>query len=379
MSEHAFLAPSSAPLWVVCHGQPTMVAQAVSYVTGDSEASREGTAAHWALSEVLADRTVAVGQVTPQHFVLTREMVDAAEDVQRWVNELAATHGEQPYMWIEHRMPMNRIHPRNWGTADLILYFPKANVLYVIDYKFGHGWVEVFENWQVVDYTAGALEMLTLEMDVRTNNTEVVLVVIQPRSYHPDGSIRMWRTTQEGLRPYHVTLGQAANAACEPNPKLTPGTHCRRYYCAARHACPAAQNEANHAIDLTRKAVPFNLPPEVIGIELADLRKAIKALEARETGLAAQAEALMTRGDRVPGWGLERKPGNLTWTLEDAEVLAMGQVLGLNLTKPAAPVTPTQAKKLGMSDEMLTGLADRPMSAAKLVEQKDQDARRIFT
>lgn len=379
MSEHAFLAPSSAPLWVVCHGQPTMVAKAVTHVPDDSEASREGTAAHWALSEVLSNRTIAVGQITPQHFVLTAEMVEAAEDVQKWIWSLMEKHGETPLMWIEQRMPINHIHPRNWGTADLVLYFAKANVVYVVDYKFGHGWVEVFENWQLMDYAAGVLEMLTLQQNVSTHNTTIVLVVIQPRSYHPDGSIRTWQTTQEGLRAYHVALGTAATLACEPEPKLTPGAHCRDWYCDARHACPAAANEANKARDLARTAVPFNLPPEVIGVELAELRKAIKALETRETGLAAQAEALIDQGQSVPGWRMERKPGNLAWSAPDAEVLAMGSLMGIDLAKPPAPVTPTQAKKLGMNDAMLNGIAGRPMGAAKLVQQDDAAARKIFT
>lgn len=379
MSEHAFLAPSSAALWVRCHGQPTMVAKAVKYVTGDSEESREGTAAHWALAEVLHGQTVAVGQLTPEHFALTKEMVDAAEDVQAWIAGLIEKHGEQPQMWIEHRMPIDRIHPRNWGTADLLLYFRTANVLYVVDYKFGHGWIEVFENWQCMDYAAGGLQMLQVEHGVRTQSTRVTLVVIQPRSYHPDGSIRTWETDQTALRRYHVQLADAAFSACEPAPTLTPGDHCGDWYCDARHACPALQNEANRACDRGRQAVPFNLPAHAVGIELADLRKAIKALEARETGLAAQAEAMITSGERVPGWGLERKLGNLAWVLDDAEVLAMGQMLGVPLAKPPAPITPTQAKKVGMTEDMLVGLASRPVGAAKLVQQKDEDARRVFT
>lgn len=355
-----------------------MVAQAIKYEHGESEASRGGTAAHWALSEVLGGQTVAVGQVPPNHFVLTTQMVDAAEDVKAWLDALIAKHGEQPHIWIEQRLSINRVHPQCWGTADLIVYFPRLNLVYAIDYKFGHGWVEVFEGWQVICYTAGALEKIQTELNAPAHNTKVVLVIIQPRSYHPDGSIRMWEMTAEGLRPYFQTLNAAARAAVEPGAKLTPGTHCRDFHCDARHACPALQNEGLKAVDRSRSAVPFNLPNDALGVELTDLRRTIKMLEARETGLAGQAEALITRGERVPFFTLERKPGNLEWTSPVMDVIEMGKLLGADLRKPVDVITPTQAKKL-IGDEVVAGLASRPPGMAKLVAVDDTSARKIFT
>ena len=77
MSEVTFYPrPSGAGQWIVCHGAPKL--EAIYPEDRDSEAAREGTAAHWARAEVLNGRAVAVGQVTDDGFVLTEAMVEAA-------------------------------------------------------------------------------------------------------------------------------------------------------------------------------------------------------------------------------------------------------------------------------------------------------------
>lgn len=366
--------PSAAAGWVKCPGKPRL--EALYPEDTSSEAAREGTAAHWALSEVLSSRPVAEGQVTPDNFVLTAEMVEGAEDVLRWIHARIAAHGgETPRLFTEQFVRIDRVHPRCAGTLDLALYFPHAQVLYLADYKFGHGWVEVFENWQLLCYLAGLLQLL--EVSGTQNDTlRVVLGVIQPRSYHPDGAIRTWETTPTGARPYIQTLAAAALRTLEPEADAVVNDTCQ--YCDARHACPALQAAGLDAMDRAARAVPFDLPPHALGIELADVRKAIKALEARETGLAGQAEALLKSGTRVPFWGIESKPGNMVWSKPVAEVLALGSMLGFDLQKPVAPITPTQARDRGLDPSLLEVFAERPAGKAKLVPQTDASARKVF-
>ena len=374
MSEVTFYPrPSGAGQWIDCHGAPKL--QALYPEDRDSEAAREGTAAHWARAEVLNGRAVAVGQVTDDGFVLTEAMVEAAENSLRRVQALIERHGEQPVMYVEQYLRIDRVHESCAGTVDLALYFPTARVLHVEDFKFGHGWVEVFENWQLICYTAGLLQLLNLEG--RTNDLTIVLAVEQPRAFHPDGPYRTWQTTPAELRPYVARLNAAARAVMGDDPQLVVSDSCR--YCLARHACPALQANGLESIDRSRSAVPFDLPPHALGIELADIRAAIKALQARETGLAGQAEALLTRGERVPFWSLERKPGPLEWVVPTDQVLALGAIIGKSLAKPTAPITPTQARDAGLSMELVEGFAQRKAGAPKLVLQDDSSARKIFS
>lgn len=375
MIEHAPAAPSSGPRWVVCPGSIRL--EALYPEDEATEQAREGTAAHWAVAEVLNGRAVAEGQVTDAGFVLTAEMVEAAEDVLRWVHRMIAQHGgEQPQVFIEHRVACNRIHRDCWGTLDLSLYFPIAQVLYIADFKFGHGWVEVFENWQLLCYLAGMLEFLGVS-GTQNDTLRVVLTIIQPRAWHPEGSLRIWSITPTQARPYIVTLGESARKAFEPDALCVVNDHCNN--CRARHACPALQGAGLRAMDYAKQATPFDLPPHALGIELGQVRAAIKALEARETGLAGQAEALIKGGTVVPFWHIDAKPGNLAWMVPAAEVFALGDMLKLELRKPPAPITPTQAKDRGLDPVVVAAMAERPPGKPKLVRADDATARKIFS
>jgi hypothetical protein len=374
MTGHASLAPSSAARWVACPGSVKL--EALYPEDTESEKAREGTAAHWALAEVLNGRAVAEGQVTDAGFVLTDEQVEAVESLLRRVHAISAHHGEQPVMLVEQSLPINRVHPECWGTPDVVLWFAAAQRIYVWDFKFGHGFVEVHENWQLLCYLAGVLEWLGIS-GAQNDTVLADLIIDQPRSYHPDGPRRSWQITPTQARPYFVQLGEASRRALSPDAELRVNPECGT--CKARHACPELQARGLDAVDRSRSAVPFDLPPHALGIELAAVRKAMKALEARESGLAVQAEALIARGERVPFWTLERKPGRLAWTVPAEQVFMLGHMLEKPLAAPLKPITPTQAIDLGVDPAMLQAFAARPAGAAKLVPQDDKTARKIFS
>lgn len=346
--------------------------------TGESDAATEGTAAHWALAEVLHGYTVAVGQLTPDGVALTAEMVDAAEDVLAWFELLKqATPDDPAEVRIEQRVRNPAIHPDNWGTPDLVIWFERSKRLYVVDYKFGHGWVEVFENWQLINYAALVAADLCID-GAEQMRVMVSLVVIQPRAYHPDGPIRTWQVQLAHLRRYWNNLtASAEESVAGGDGQLRVSPECK--YCTARHACPELMARGLAEIDRSRAAVPFDLTPQALGIELHDLRRAIAALEARETGLAAQAEALLRLGKPVPFWSLASKPGRAAWTVPDAEVLALGEMVGTQLSKPLTPITPTQAKAAGLPAELVDAYSARPRSAAELSPATDDTARKIFS
>lgn len=373
MSEHAPIAPSAGARTVACPGSVKLEAL---YPDEESDASREGTAAHWALAEVLNGRTIAVGQVTDAGFVLTQEMIEGAEDVLRRVHALCAEYNEQPQMYVEQRMAAPRIHAQCWGTPDLVLWFPYARVLIALDYKFGHGWVEVFENWQLVAYLVAAMHLLGID-GLSEQGITVRGFIAQPRSYHPDGAIREWAVSNGAdLRPYVNRYAEAAAEALSESPKVRVSPECQ--HCKARHACPALQAHGLKSIDRSRAAVPFDLPAHAAGIELADLRRAIKLLQARETGLAVQVESMLKAGTRVPFWGVEHVPGKLAWAVPDDQVLALGAISGASLAQPVKPITPTQARDRKLIDPVVLAAVAKRGSSAQLVMRDDDSARKVF-
>lgn len=362
---HAIIAPSSMHMIVPCPGSVRMQA---AYPDEEGEAAREGTAAHWALEQVLHGHVVDVGLIAPNGVVLTQDMIDGAELMRSAIPERV-----RPLIRVEQTVRMaRRIHTQCWGTPDVYAYDPRDKVLYIWDYKFGHGYVEVIDNLQLIAYAAGVTE----ELDLNDLEARVVLCVVQPRCWHPSGHVRKWSVPLSDLRGPWNRMMMAAEAALGEDPPVNPGEHCR--YCRARHACTALHKYTSYIHDLVDHATPLEMPDDALGYELRTLRQLADLLKARLTGLEADAEARLRAGKRVPGWGLDSKPGPLKWTAPAAQVIQLGQLYGLDLAKPPEPITPTQARKAGLPDAIIDGAAKREQAAARLAESDPMEMRRLF-
>ncbi len=118
------------------------------------------------------------------------------------------------------------------------------------------------------------------------------------------------------------------------------------------------------------------MTPEQIGQELLAISHAADALEARRTGLHAQAEALALNGQSVHGWSLEEKPGRLNWVENQDAVFAMGDLSGVDL-RVTKPCTPTQAIGAGIDEAVIHAYSKRSTSR-KLVPVDLNKLRQIF-
>jgi len=373
--QHAFLAPSAAHRWVHCALAPTLEA---SYPeTEKSAAALEGTAAHWVAQQFLERAELAeVGDVTePVGVRVTQEMRDAALLLH---DEFLRTLGLSwaSVLQVEKPVQAHMIHEQNWGTSDYyaIVEGPEEVTLYLWDFKFGHRLVDVFENWQLINYAFGiAYE----HIQHGGRRVTIDMRIVQPRAFHRQGPVRSWRVDLGDLRGYVRRLATAAAAACEPNPKATPTpSGCK--HCKGRHACEALQREAYQAADLAQEAQALDLPPQALGLELRTLARAQALLDARVSGLEAQAVAQIKWGDLVPFWALEPSQGRKAWTASSDAVLAMGQLWGVDLAKPPEAITPTQAVKAGVPKDLIDAYSARQPGAVKLTADNGDKARQIF-
>lgn len=380
MSEHAFLAPSSAARWVQCALSASL--EAAYPETEASPASLEGTAAHWAVQMLLQGTPVAIDTQAPNGVAVTLEMLQAAELVR---DDILQTLGADwaKYLAIERRVQIPRVHPQNWGTPDYRAWSRLNNgrlCLHVWDFKYGHEIVEAFENWQMIDYTAGILGEAGINGQ-QDQETVVEMVVIQPRAYHRDGPVRRWRAVASDLRAHINRLAMAAEDATSVKPTASPHTDaCKN--CKGRHACEALQRAAYFAADYGKHYTPLELTPHALGLELRTLTRAKALLEARVSGLEAQAASKIKSGTLVPFWSLESSPGRLAWSKPVGEVMALGQMLGLDLAAEPDVITPTQAKAKAktakIAPEIFDAYATRPAGSAKLTIDDGSKARRIF-
>lgn len=374
---HAFLPPSGAGAWVICALWPTMNRLYPELEEGVEAA--EGTAAHWVVEELLYRRPVAVDQVAGNGVPVTAQMLEGADVYVEEVGRAYASLASVSHYKVEQRVAIPAVHPNNWGTPDCWIFGHNPTSgrarLIIVDYKFGHGFVEVFENWQLVDYASGILDELGID-GAGDEFVDVEFVVVQPRSYHRDGPVRRWTTQARELRPLVNKLAGAAEAAHLPNPKARPDPAACKH-CPGRHACEALQREAYHAADVAGMSTPLELPLEAMALELRTLERAQKLLEARASGLAEQLEHALAGGQRCAHYTLAPGESKLVWNKSPAEVLALGQLLGADLAKPREPVTPTQAKKL-IDPALVAVYSERTRAALKLTPVDTVGARKVF-
>lgn len=375
---HAFLMPSAAARWGVCALSASL--EAAYPEAEESPESLEGTAAHWVVECYLKGSPPTLDAQAPNGVAVTQEMIEGAELVVKTIESTLGPRWREMLV-IERRVQIPRIHPTHcWGTPDYYAWavFPDGRrFLFLFDYKFGHGIVEVVENRQLIAYTSGIFDEAGID-GVSDQQTVVAMCIIQPRAYHREGPVRWWKIRGSDIRGDVNILHSQAAKATSPNPPALPDPDaCKN--CKGRHACEALQRAAYLAADKAQQATAIDLSPLALGIELRMLTRAQKLLEARVSGLEAQAAAEIKRGKLVPYWTMQSTPGRLTWNKPIPEVLMLGTIYGVNITAPAEPVTPTQAIKAGIPAELVGAYASRPPGAAKLTYDDGTKARLTFS
>ena len=372
MSElfHFPLAPSAAARWVACAGSVSLCAL---YPGEDSPASLEGTAAHWVASESIGGIGVPLGIVAPNGVEVTEEMLDAADMYATDVLAVAGIGGE---LHVEKTMAIHTIHSDCGGTPDA--WHHDSGVIILWDFKYGHGFVDVYENWQLITYAAGILDQLGVKNGSGVDDQFFTFRfrVVQPRNYHRDGPIREWVIKASELRPYFNILRMAAEKSwLRVEAKCVPNSECK--HCLARHVCEAVQQSGFSAMEYSGSATPLVLSDVALGIELSLLNHHLARLEARKTGLEEMAAAEIKAGKVVPGFAMESTSGRVGWIKPIEEVIALGEMMGVNVSKPGA-LTPTQAIKAGLPEALVGSYSERKAGGLKLVPSNGAGARRAF-
>lgn len=384
MADFDCLPPSDAHIWAPEHGCRGSVAlQAAHRSPDDSPEAREGSAAHWYISEQLQGRDVQVGALAPNGHPITPEMVDCGQalltDV--WDTLKAASPG--CVVRVEEKVSAASVHPANWGRGDVYIMDRPNRSLHIWEYKFGHRFVDAARNWQMLDQAVAILDSEGFSPDVPPDHPQawfhwrITLNVVQPRNYSSVGPVREWYISGAVLaQDYLPRLRRSAYEAMQPGAPYTTGDYCRD--CSGRRACPALQRAGAIAMDVSLQAQPVALPPHAVGLELRQIDDAVKRLEARKTGLEQQALGLIRGGTLVPFFTTEHGTGREQWTVPADQVFALGENFGLDLRKPPEPITPAQARKAGLDETLSRAFAAAPKGALRLKRVDDDAAALAF-
>jgi hypothetical protein len=308
--------------------------------------------------------------------VVTEEMFDAcemyADDVTEVVRETRVT--DPPSLDVEGSILIHRIHEKCFGTPDAFLYDRIGRTLYIWDFKYGHLYIDEFENWQTITYVAGIMDLYNIN-EFNDQNLRVVFRIVQPRAYGDGGPIREWSVKGSDLRRYINILNKNAHIALSSEAVNHTGSHCR--YCGARHICPDALKAGLSLYEATSKPTVQNLSLEALGTQYSIIERAKEQIGYLESGFQEQIKHLLKSGKNVPGYVLTPSIGRERWNRPESEVITMGEMMGQNLSAGKA-ITPNQARKKHVNESIISMFSERPNNGVKLVKSNTKQANKIF-
>lgn len=346
---HSIISPSESGIWSVCTAYPQMKMRYPPRPAGS--AADAGTESH-RLATRLINGAVKAAQIDDDSAKIY------AQDV------LNTLYGRKNFFFdVETEIKCPAIHAQSYGTVDAYARFDDERLLIVWDYKHGMGIVEVYENWQLINYAAGLY---------RSGYT-VELRIVQPRASHRDGPIRTWRP--DNFEQYMTHLASAAAEVFSDNATLRSGSHCK--YCPARHACPAAIEAGIGIYESASKPLPLDMPPEAMSNYLSVVTRGIESLTYLKNAFEDKIVASIRDGVNVPGWCLASAKGRRKWSRPIEEIMALGDAIGVDMRKPGV-ITPLQAKDKGLSVGIITSFSEVEATPLKLMPDDSKRAKRIF-
>lgn len=357
---HFELGPSSAHRWFHCPGS---LAAERGLPDVSSKYAEEGTAAH-SLAEVAFQHNrhpeMWVGD-SLGGVVVTQEMAD---HVETYVEALRDYADGAECVRIERQlvMPANMNPPGPMGgTCDAWFFYPEAQLLRVVDLKYGKGIVvEAEDNPQLSYYGVLAWLDLWAESKAKAQSIqEVELVIVQPRAFHPDGPIRVHRMTILQLKQFASQLLEKARAALSQSPGRVAGAYCG--FCKAKLTCATFRDQALAVAQvefgdvLEGEGVLLPAPSTLTPGELGAIMGARKTLQAWLDVVEKLVLGELEAGRPVTGYALKPKMAHRKWVGEE-EVLSWVKAEKLkkaDLMSQPKLLSPAQVekvlKKVGMT------------------------------
>lgn len=377
---HAPLAPSSAPHWGPggCPGSVAM--QAAQPPQEPTDETREGDAAHWLLASTLLKLTIPPDAIAPNGVPINDEMREATQEVVTDINDTLLQCKPGDYYQIETRVAApTMIHPDNWGTPDFFFVQRSNKTLHVTDFKYGHRFVDVFENWQLIDYAACIIES---EGITDWHNWTFVFTIAQPRCYVRDvlgGTLREWYCGGEYLAKLIDELRAAAGLASQPTAPCKTGKQCLD--CTAAWDCEANLRVGGAVVELIHGQHTAGMDAHSIGLNAKILAAALERGKAILGSLEARGMALAEQGVNVPFHAIEFGEGRTVWQKDKIDTAAsLVAMFTEGVVKPgvALPTPRDCMKKHGIDAAVITPYTTKNSGAKKLVRVADDRAAKIF-
>ena len=404
---HSPVGASAAKRLLAC---PLSVGPGVPGIEDDeSDDAALGTAVHEMIAEAFNTKVAAWQLIGRPYYniIATKSMANGAQVMLDAVRR-AHPYRDQSNFFVEKKFHCPTIHPLFFGTCDC-LYLAEGQslevardwvrygasakaaalvaragkdrvfcIIHVWDYKNGAGVIiEVQENEQTQYYACGALEHFNWWVKANL----VVLHIVQPNGFHPDGRVRHWATTPDELALWlEDTLVPGIDRAMTSNEAVS-GPHCN--FCPKRFgACPALMadmDELEALMQQVEKVGVDALTPVQLG-RLLDLwkRADIVGKAGLKTGFG-----MLNAGHAIPGWKLVHAKADRIWK-EGAEEKAKA-AFGADAMSPSKLKSPARIEELPLGTAFTTEWAQKPATGLTMAPASDKrrevsrDTKSLFT
>ena len=340
------LTATELPKFMACNGFTRL--GGVEPFNPSTEVTDEGNAAHWLCEQVYHGENPEdlIGQKAFNGLFITEEMV---ENCREYINFIKSTdclvEKDTSYMG------------NNWeirGRADCIARIDEQTVV-IADLKYGWRIVEPEMNWTLISHA----------VDYRRycgkKPIKFIFRIFQPRPFHPQGPIRDWIISGVELDKLEEQL-----VAVLENPSATVCSGSQCYKCKSLSQCPAAQIAAMNAIDVANMAFDSEMTDDKLAWMLDNLKRASEVIKQSYEAYQDLALHRLKAGNKIKSYNIQTALGNTTWN-DDVTPELLEILTGVDCSVKKL-ITPAQAKKAGVPEDLVAQFTHRPDNGFKLVK-----------
>jgi len=352
------LTATELPRFMVCNGY--LFLDKIEPTDTNLTAANEGSTVHWMI-EQLFNKTYTFenieGVKTPTGMFVTSEMIAHVSDYFNVIKD----KGE-----VEYNTSLTNDVWEIRGRCDHL--FHSGQTLYINEFKYGYRIVEPENNWTLIWHAIGYCSKL----NPQNLPTDIVFTVFQPRAYHPLGEQREWSITYQELMELYTRLD---NSLRNPSKQCVSSNHC--YKCKSITFCQANQIAMMNSIDVAEKAYNSKVTNKELSFLLDELKRAKNVLKESYNAYNDLALSRIKMGETIPNYSGTTKLSNTKWKEGITPEIAI-QLLGENCCKKQL-LTPKQAVKAGVSEEVVKSLTERNPTGIKLIRMDgSKQAEKLF-
>jgi hypothetical protein len=199
-------------------------------------------------------------------------------------------------------------------------------------------------------------------------------MVVQPFAQNGD-FVDEWIASKEDITRIVHEIVDTFKKADTDSPIFNPTELCKR--CPARAFCPALARAADESGVMSTCELPSLLSENDIGDTIKELKTAQALIDTRICALEREAIERLKDGGRIKGYYLGISRGSSVWSDED-EALKLAKECGIDIIKGKSLMTPRQAVIAGLDEEKVKSLTKKTQGSEKLIEDKKENAKKIF-